>query len=61
MMLEPAVEKRTLRQTSKSYVSKGHVSGPKGEEKRQVSGGMEKSICRMVNGKSGRERKRRKE
>lgn len=55
MMLEPAVEKRTWRQMSKSYVSKGHVSGPKGEEKRQVSGGMEKRFCRMVNRKPGRE------
>lgn len=39
MKLEPAVEKRALRQMSESYVNRGHVSGPKGEEKRQVSGG----------------------
>lgn len=58
MKLEPAVEKRALRQMSESYVNRGHVSGPKGEEKRQVSGGMGKSICKTVNGKPGRENER---
>lgn len=40
MLLEPVMEKRTLKQMSKSRVSKegtrGHLAGPKGEERREV-------------------------
>ena len=43
MMLEPMMEKRTLRQMSKSYVSKevtkGHLAGPQCEKRREVSAG----------------------
>lgn len=43
MILEPAMEKRTLKQMSKSCVSKegtkGHLAGPKGKERREVSAG----------------------
>lgn len=63
IVLEPAVDKRTLGRMLKSCVrkedTKGHVAGPRDEGTREVSGRMVKSrsICRVVRG--GREGRHR--